>query len=475
MIGRVAYGALFTVALPLALVAWSMRLSTLLPAWPIPGDAWRPVGALLLVAGLLLTAWSMGILWRVGRGLPMNAYPPPTLVEAGPYRLLPHPIYVGFALACFGIAMLARSPGGLWVVAPSATLAALALGAGHETPDLRRRFGRAPRTLLGGVGRGAAAALQPAWRALLRVAERIANSWSEWRVGPLRIINHGLYAGAAAALGAGIVLALVGTAQRWDVVVVALASLIGAAAWGQYWVGSATLLRPFGYFGSVLAILLVVPGLALAGRSWVDLWALAAAASTAAPWVQCVGRLRCLVQGCCHGAPIDVGMVGSDRGQAGERVAAPSTAGIVYRHPRSRVCWVSGLAGVALHPTPVYSMAANVPIGILLAILWWRQAPTSLILGTYLMLEGAARFVEESRRGEVTTPVRSGLRLYQWFAAGILLVGALVTCAASPPAPLGAAVAWPALAVTAGLVGLVHWLAMGVDLPGSHRRFGRLV
>src|ERR1035441_3400001 len=35
------------------------------------------------------------------------------------------------------------------------------------------------------------------WKAILSCAERIANSWSERRVGPVRIINHGAYAALA--------------------------------------------------------------------------------------------------------------------------------------------------------------------------------------------------------------------------------------------------------------------------------------
>ena len=39
------------------------------------------------------------------------------------------------------------------------------------------------------------------WASILKLAERIANSWQEWRFGATRVINHGLYAGAAATIG----------------------------------------------------------------------------------------------------------------------------------------------------------------------------------------------------------------------------------------------------------------------------------
>ena len=40
------------------------------------------------------------------------------------------------------------------------------------------------------------------WALLRDGTERLANSWHEWRAGPVRIINHGLYAGLAAFTGA---------------------------------------------------------------------------------------------------------------------------------------------------------------------------------------------------------------------------------------------------------------------------------
>ena len=51
---------------------------------------------------LILAAFDS--LRRYGRGLPMNAFPPPIYVSQGAYRWLRHPIYVGFCLAAAGAA-----------------------------------------------------------------------------------------------------------------------------------------------------------------------------------------------------------------------------------------------------------------------------------------------------------------------------------------------------------------------------------
>ena len=71
----------------------------------------------------------------------MNAFPPPRLVVSGVYGMFPHPIYTGFCLLLFGIAMAARSGSGLWLVTPVTALGCFALVFGYDKPDLTRRFG----------------------------------------------------------------------------------------------------------------------------------------------------------------------------------------------------------------------------------------------------------------------------------------------------------------------------------------------
>ncbi|HMN95094.1 MAG TPA: prolipoprotein diacylglyceryl transferase [Phycisphaerales bacterium] len=642
-IGKLGYGALFVVVLPLLLVAWAARLSATLD---LPTAHAPALGAASTAAGLAIAAWAMLALWRRGGGLPMNAYPPPRLVTSGPFRLVAHPIYVGFAVACAGVALMAGSPGGFWVVAPTVAAGSAALVLGHEGPALRRRFPKRPRpivalpatsldssfeseggapkfmevlglwlavllpwliayefvghlpvpgaietwlpferawpvwtwttliyssaypfvvlaplaartrhalrsfALVGLIGSGlglltylvlpliapprdfdagafagpllaferadglagraacpafhvfwtfAAAALiarrggiaaiaawtwalaiaascattgmhsiidiaagaalfaiasslPRGWLAAVRAAERLANAWRAWRLGPARVINHGIFAGIAAAVGVLVAGTLAGASAVGEIAIVAISALVGAALWGQFWTGSRLLTRPFGYFGAVLGAAAALAGVALAGG---DAWLLAAASAVAAPWVQAIGRLRCLVQGCCHGAPVD----------------GPSALRVV--NPNSRVVFVSGLGGVGIHPTPLYSIAANLVIAALLARLWAIRADASFVLGAYLLLAGLSRFVEEGLRGEAQTQHIGGLRLYQWCAIASAIAGAGLTAVAAPlearPPELAAATIGAAAAL-----GLLFGFAMGVDFPGSTRRFSRL-
>jgi prolipoprotein diacylglyceryltransferase len=172
--------------------------------------------------------------------------------------------------------------------------------------------------------------------------------------------------------------------------------------------------------------------------------------------VQAFGRCRCLVQGCCHGRAVD-----------GE-------LGIRYTHPRSRVTRLSELANQRLHATQLYSIVCNIVSLFILVRLWVVGAPLQFIAGTYFILAGLGRFVEEHFRGEPQTRVVAGLRVYQWLAISSVIAGALMMAAGNTPAPpmveLGTRDA-----VIAMLTFVAAYIAYGVDFPRLNTRFARLV
>jgi hypothetical protein len=290
------------------------------------------------------------------------------------------------------------------------------------------------------------------WQRLRGLTEHLANSWREVRVGRVRIINHGAWAAAGTFGGIVIIGTLIGPEHLPAILLAAFAALVGSALWAQWIEGSPALLRPVGFYGGLLGICLA----SLTGP-WLGtpVWLLLGAYVVAGPYVQAMGRLRCLVQGCCHGSETS------------------DSIGIRYRHPRSRVCRLARLTNVPIHATPLYSILWNVVTAFVVVRLWFLHAPLHIIGGVYLILNGLGRFVEEAYRGEPQTPIFGRLRLYQWVALVSVVSGALVTAlgassGAPPPVPNGASFA-------AGLFfGVITWFALGVDFPESNRRFSRL-
>ena len=291
------------------------------------------------------------------------------------------------------------------------------------------------------------------WKVIRDTAEKIANSWREWRIGPLRIINHSLYAGLAGFAGYFVFAGILGPENSAPALFISFSSLAMAGIWAQVIEGSDKLLRPFGYYGAVIGAVVgaVIADFWLGLPSFVSLGAL----SVAAP-LHAIGRLRCLVQGCCHGAP------------------APEHLGIIVTEPNSRVCRLAELRGAPIYPTPVYSIISNLFIGLVVFRMANIGAPGSSICGVYLMLSSVARFVEESYRGEPQTPIFGGLKLYQWISIILLIVGSVLTMVPSEPVSLADAGADHMTWIFAVIFGLGMGAAMGVDFPESNKRFTRL-
>jgi protein-S-isoprenylcysteine O-methyltransferase Ste14 len=631
--GKFVYGTVFTLLLPLGLWLWGSHLSCSLPAVHS-----HSAGTALLAGGMLLMIEAMRRLWHDGRGLPMNAFPPPRLVIRGVYAWIPHPIYCGFIVACAGVSLLTGSATGLWIVTPIVSLGCVALVLGYESPDLHERFGAhlpSPWVgLPGGKGFlplsrrvGAAVAVlvpwaicywgikkigvtadavetrlgwewgipvlpasmpiyasiylavpltfllcsdraemrrlmvcawvatllntvvyatlpataafrtvetggwqtewlaweqhlaEPAtgacpsfhvtwavlcaaylargssnrargclwlwcaavsasclttgmhsladvltgalvgilsirthevWHIMLNCTEWLSNTWKAWTFGPLRVMNHGLWGGLAGFTVLSLTGVFTGPGIQGWIFLVAFCALSGAGLWAQWVEGSSALLRPFGYYGAILGGMLALVLIASFRGPVAELMS---AFAVAAPWTQAIGRLRCIVQGCCHGRPVEWG--------------------IRVTNPHSRVVKLAGFADRPIHPTPLYSILANVVIGTLLLRLRVCGASAFVIAGLYLVLGGMSRFVEEAYRGEPQTIRLAGLPLYQWMATASVLLGMLVMPLAGRSLPALRAPTF-GLLVSSFFWAMVCCFAMSMDFPNSKRRYSRL-
>jgi hypothetical protein len=636
---QILYGIFFVVLFPSLLVAWAWCLDrSAMKFWPIPFQPW--VGKILIFVGLLFMLISMRALWVMGKGLPMNAWPPTHYVSNSTYSLLSHPIYGGFVSVVGGVSIVAGSPAGLWIVTPVTTFAVMALVAGYEGPRLRERFKGAVHYPLIGVPDSSptialwrrrlsatAIALCPwavlystlsvmpapegaqelrmaweyhipkavwaiwiysaaylfaiagplllrthadlrryvisawlatlcgliwilfapsraeflplaaneletwifdvnrladaewlalpsfhviwavlaaycfrnrferltpvwiliaiaiclsciltgshamvdvlggvilgvlcwrheqVWRWLVGCAESLSNSWTALQYGPIRIISHALWSGIAAMVGILIVVWLASPALIGEMVWVFTVALLSAGVWGYWLEGGTRLSRPFGYYGFLFGAIF---GLSIVG--FIDISAtqcLMAAFACGAPLAQAIGRLRCLVQGCCHGRPVS------------------DAFGIRVVNPNSRVTALSGLHGVPIYPTQLYSIVGNLLIFVCLWRLWHWEAPATFIGGFYLVLSSLARFFEERYRGEPQTLVIFDLSIYQWLAAILFLAGIVVSMVNGMPVRIAGDMTWGGVLI-ALIAGLIAAFCMSVDFPFSQRRFSRL-
>lgn len=352
-----------------------------------------------------------------------------------------HVLWIVFAFYCFTTRFSRLAP--LWFGLAAIVCASCLTTGSHAVLDVAS-----------GVGLGLLCwHREKCWQSLVRAAEKLGNSWNAIQVGPVRIINHAVWSAAAATVGLLVVYRVAGSNVIAEVAMVFGSGLIAAGAWGYWLEGGGRLSRPFGYYGFLFGAMGMLAVLAVTDADASP--RLVAAFAIGAPLAQAIGRLRCLVQGCCHGKPV------------------VSASGIRVVHPNSRVAALSHLHGIPVHPTQLYSIAGNL---LIFAVLWrfWELGATSSFLGgMYLILSSLARFVEEQYRGEPQTLKKYGLAIYQWLAVALFVTGILFSMTS------GAHLA-PAFSITMdGAVislaaGVVAGVFMSVDLPYSRRRFSRL-
>jgi protein-S-isoprenylcysteine O-methyltransferase Ste14 len=107
---------------------------------PALGSIATVIGCLALALGFGLFVATVRLFASLGRGTLAPWDPPRTLVVAGPYRRLRHPMITGVALALAGLALLTRSTGIAIELAIFVAVNALYLPLVEE-PALVRRFG----------------------------------------------------------------------------------------------------------------------------------------------------------------------------------------------------------------------------------------------------------------------------------------------------------------------------------------------
>src|SRR4030042_865008 len=138
LVNKVLYGLIFVAVIPVLLILWAKYTADIIKL-PLPGNLLY--GYMLLVSGALFVLSGIWSLWRLGNGLPMNAFPPEKFVKKGVYTFLKHPIYFGASLISFGLSAVTRSASGFWLVSPLFTLMMVPYLAGFENEQTSRILG----------------------------------------------------------------------------------------------------------------------------------------------------------------------------------------------------------------------------------------------------------------------------------------------------------------------------------------------
>ena len=159
-------------------------------------------------------------------------------------------------------------------------------------------------------------------------------------------------------------------------------------------------LRPFDDWSALLA-----SGRSIAGALLVGFLAVEAAKpllrydippndrfAVALPFSIAIGRIGCLVAGCCRGAPHD------------------GPLAIAYDD------------GVLRHPAQLYEALFQLAAGYALLVLWRRKVLFGRLFALYLALYGAFRFATEFLRD--TAKPFAGLSAYQWMSLAMVAAGA---------------------------------------------------
>ncbi len=169
-----------------------------------------------------------------------------------------------------------------------------------------------------------------------------------------------------------------------------------AAASGAFFAGGV-------WLGGVIGVTII--SALFARRCGIGFPTLAGIALVALPFAHAIGRIGCLLAGCCYGAPTDLPWA------------------ITYGSPLAAE--ISGTPlGQPLHPSPLYEAGLELANGCLLLALY-RRGFTRMALGLWPLLYGIERFLFEFLRGDPRGEFAL-LTTSQWLALGLMALGLAV-------------------------------------------------
>ncbi len=204
----------------------------------------------------------------------------------------------------------------------------------------------------------------------------------------LRLVDFGLWLVIWALLGAKILLVVV----EWKRYLGDPAQLLGLARAGGVFLG--------GFLAAIVAAAVMLRRYQLQALPTFDILAPSLALG------QAIGRVGCLLAGCCWGRECDLPWA------------------ITYTDPAA-----AGNVGtplhIAVHPFPAYAAVFNFAVFLILSRLYGRSSPPGRVFATYLILYGLGRFLLEFTRGDEVRGLYFGdlVSTSQLISAALVITG----------------------------------------------------
>ena len=156
-----------------------------------------------------------------------------------------------------------------------------------------------------------------------------------------------------------------------------------------------------GLLGAVLAVILYVRARKL------PLWTVADILAPSIALGYVIGRIGCLLNGCCYGRACDLPWA--------------------LRFPEGHETHPIGLAGTPVHPTQIYDAVLNLGLYFLLASLSRRKKFEGQVFAVYLLCYAVTRSFVELFRGDYTADhLHNGLTPAHLVSIGIFAAGAVL-------------------------------------------------
>ena len=392
----ILYAAIFWIALPALLFLLGIRMNQLLPRLAYNIKALKMIGWIISIAGLLILSIAIFQLWRFGKGLPISHLPPNHLVDTGMYKIVRHPIYVGYNLLFAGASLIINL---LW----SAIISGLFLLIGwiayviyFEEPVLLRRYGELYRDYQSKVPlllpQFLTAPLKNLFKKInnktLSLFDSLANKTILFHIGGAVFVTYGVL------ISVGSLLFMIHTTAllaKQNIPFNDIAALIGGSTifgiflgrffwylghWSKLKALPLFGIRKVGYvsFGDLTGIISFI--LIYSLIKGINFFIVSDAYFAGMFIAYFIGRVGCLTYGCCYGRECE-------------------HPGVMYRNVNSKVVREKGKQNNYRYPSQIYSSIHGLLLFVFLNIFMNLNIPAGMTTAMALMLYAVGRaFVE---------------------------------------------------------------------------------